>query len=208
MLIFGLTGGIATGKSTVAKMFEQRGAHIIDFDVLARIVVEPDTPAWKDIVDFFGTSILNKDRTLDRAKLGDIVFDDTEKRKTLQGFIYPRLFEEYARQTREIEQNDPNALVLADVPLLIEVGLQGMFEKIIVVYATEEQQIKRLMERDGLNREDILKRFEAQMPIEEKLKQADYVIHNSGSLEEVENEVENICQALQSLIKKDGETSS
>lgn len=156
----------------------------------------------------FGTSILNEDRTLDRAKLGDIVFDDTEKRRTLQGFIYPRLFEEYARQTREVEQKDPKALVLADVPLLIEVGLQGMFEKIIVVYATEEQQIKRLIERDGLNREDILKRFEAQMPIEEKLKQADYVIHNSGSLEEVESEVDSICQALQCLIKKEGEASS
>ena len=102
MLIVGLTGGIATGKSSVSEMLRKRGAYIMDFDVLARVVVESDKPAWNDIIDFFGTSVMNEDRTLDRAKLADIVFDDKDKRITLQGFIYPRLFEESTKSMRRI----------------------------------------------------------------------------------------------------------
>ncbi len=204
MLIAGLTGGIATGKSIVASMFEKRGAYVIDFDVLARVVVEPDTPAWKDIVEHFGTSILNDDRTLDRAKLGDIVFADTGKRKILEALIYPRLFEEYSRRIREIGEKDPDAVVLADVPLLIEIGLQSMFEKIIVVYAPRERQIERLIERNGLDRESALNRIKAQMPIDEKLKHADYVVYNSGSVGETEVEVNKVWKALQRLNEEKG----
>ena len=208
MLIVGLTGGIATGKSTVASMFEKRGAVLVDFDVLSRVVVEPDTPAWKEIVEFFGESVLMENRSLDRAKLSEIVFVDEKKRKTLEGFIYPRLFEEYSRRIEEIGKNDPDAIVLADVPLLIEVRLQSMFEKIVVVYATREEQISRLIERDGLDREAALNRLEAQMPTEEKLKHADYVVHNSGPLQEVEMEADKIWKALQSLEKGETKTSS
>ena len=153
MLIVGLTGGIATGKSSVSEMLRKRGAYIMDFDVLARVVVEPDKPAWNDIIDFFGTSVMNEDRTLDRAKLADIVFDDKDKRITLQGFIYPRLFEEYSRQINEINEKDPDAIIIADVPLLIEINLQHMFAKIILVYANREEQIQRLTERDCLDRD-------------------------------------------------------
>lgn len=199
MLVAGLTGGIATGKSIVASMFEKRGAHVIDFDVLARVVVEPDTPGWKDIVEHFGTAILNEDRTLDRTKVGDIVFADARKRKTLEGFIYPRLFEEYSRRIREIEEREPDAIIVADVPLLIEVGLHDMFEKIIVVYAPQEQQVKRLTDRNGFDRESALNRIKAQMPIDEKLKHADYVVYNSGSVEQTEVEVEKVWKALQRL---------
>ena len=189
-------------------MFEKRGAVLVDFDVLSRVVVEPDTPAWKEIVDFFGESVLMEDRSLDRAKLSEIVFVDEKKRKKLEGFIYPRLFEEYSRRIKEIEENDPDALVLADVPLLVEVNLQSMFEKIVVVYATREEQIRRLIERDGLDREAALNRLEAQMPTEEKLKHADYVVHNSGPLQEVEMEVDKIWKALQSPEKGETTTSS
>jgi dephospho-CoA kinase len=199
MLIAGLTGGIATGKSTVSEMLRTLGAHVIDFDVLARVVVEPDMPAWQDIVQFFGELILNDDRTLDRAKIGDIVFDDEEKRRQLQGFIYPRLFEEYSRQIREIEEKDPAAVVIADVPLLIEIRLQTMFEKIILVYAPDEQQLQRLVERDGFSHDDAMKRLKAQMSIEEKLQHADYVVRNTGSLEDTENEVKKIFQELKAL---------
>lgn len=201
MIIVGLTGGIGTGKSTVAGMFEKRGAHIIDYDQLTRIVVEPDKPAWKDIVDYFGTSVLKADRTLDRAKLGEIVFADKQKRKVLESFIYPRLGEEYLRRIQEVREKDPEAIVLADVPLLIEVGMQGMFEKIIVVYATPEQQLQRLVDRDGLSRESALKRLDAQMPIDEKITYADFVIHNVASLERVEADVEKVWTALNSLKK-------
>lgn len=202
MPIIGLTGGIATGKSTVSEMLKKNGAHIIDFDVLSRVVVEPDLPAWKDIVDFFGESVLNEDRTLNRTRLGEIVFDDEEKRRQLQGFIYPRLFEEYSRRVEEIRETDPEAIIIVDVPLLIEIRLQHMFEKIIVVYAPEEQQLRRLIERDGFSREDAEKRLQAQMPIEEKLKHADYVIHNTGSLEDTEIEVGKILQEIQALVTR------
>ena len=131
MLIVGLTGGIATGKSTVTEMFRDRGVVIIDYDVMSRKVVEPDTPAWQDIVAYFGESILNADRTLDSAKIGDIVFPDAEKRKKLEGLIYPRLFEEYHRRLRKIEETDPDALVLVDTPLLYEAKLEAMFDKIL-----------------------------------------------------------------------------
>ena len=202
MLIVGLTGGIATGKSTVTAIFETRGAYIFDYDVVAREVVEPDTPAWKDIVEYFGESILNDDRSLDRAKLGDIVFPDPEERKKLEGFIYPRLFEEYSRRIREIEQNDPDALVLADTPLLFEAHLESMFDKIIVVYATREQQIQRLTERDGLDRDAVLARLDAQMPTDEKLDRADYVIRNCDSIEDVEREVNELFDELQKVARE------
>jgi len=199
MLIIGLTGGIASGKSAVAAMFEKRGAHVINFDVLARVVVEPDMPAWKDIVAHFGTDILNEDRTLNRAKLGDIVFSDVQQRKALESFIYPQLFVEYNRRIEEIRSKDPNAIVFADVPLLFEIRLQSMFDKIVVVYATSEQQMKRLIERDGLDHESALKRLNAQMPLEQKMQQADYVIHNTGSLQETEADVNETWNTLSRL---------
>ena len=201
MLIIGLTGGIATGKSAVSTMLQKKGAHIIDFDVLSRIVVEPDTPAWKDIIDCFGDSVLKEDRTLDRPRLAEIVFDDEDKRNMLQGFIYPRLFDEYSRQLQEIGEKTPEAIVIVDVPLLIEIRLQTMFEKIIVVYSPTEKQFERVIERDGFSREEAMKRLEAQMPIEEKLKHADFVVHNIGSLEETEVEVATIFKELEILNK-------
>lgn len=196
MLIVGLTGGIATGKSSVAAMFQKRGAHVIDYDELSHLVIEPDRPAWKDIVDFFGNSVLNEDRTIDRPKLGKIVFSDADKRKRLQGFIYPRLFEEYNRRLQEISQKEPRAIVLADVPLLIEQGMQAMFAKLIVVYATREQQIDRLTRIKGYDVDDAVERLQAQMPVDEKLKYADYVVHNTGPLEQTEVEVEEIWKDL------------
>jgi len=202
VLIVGLTGGIATGKSTVTEVFRKRGASVFDFDVGAREVVEPDTPAWKDIVEYFGESILNDDRSLDRAKIADIVFPDPEERKKLVGFIYPRLFEVYSRWLSEVEQNDPHALVLADTPMLFEAHLEGMFDKILVVYAPREQQIRRLAERDGLSPDAIQARLDAQMPTEEKVERADYVIRNCNSIEDVEREANNLVDELQKLAKQ------
>jgi dephospho-CoA kinase len=202
VLIVGLTGGIATGKSTVTAIFERLGAFIFDFDVAAHEVVEPDKPAWKDIVEYFGEAVLNDDRSLNRAKLGDIVFPDPEERKKLQGFIYPRLFEEYSRRIGEIKQQDPNALVVADTPVLFEAHLEGMFDKILVVYATREQQIQRLTERDGLARDAVLTRVEAQMPTEEKVERADYVIHNCDSIEDIEREVTRLFAELQKMAQE------
>jgi dephospho-CoA kinase len=202
MLIVGLTGGIATGKSAVTARFKERGAAIIDFDAMTREVMKPDMRAWKDIVAFFGESVLNDDRTLDRARLGEIVFADPEKRIKLEGFIHPRLFEVYSRRIAEIEQNDPDALVLVDTPLLVEVKLQSMFDKILLVHATREEQMKRLSTRDGLDEEAVLARLSAQMPTEDKIEHAHYVIHNSGSLEDLEREVDKVFELLRGLSGK------
>jgi dephospho-CoA kinase len=196
MMHIGLTGGIGSGKSTVAAMFRKRGAYVEDYDELAHFVVEPGKPAWKDIVDYFGPSILKEDQTINRPLLGEIVFADVEKRRTLQSFIYPRLGEEYSRRLQEITEKDPHAIIMADVPLLIETGMKSMFEKIILVYATREQQLQRLTTRDKMNMEHALKRLDAQMPIDEKLKFADYVVHNSGSLAATEAEVDQIWADL------------
>ncbi len=202
MLIVGLTGGIATGKSAVTARFKERGAVIIDFDAMTREVMEPDMPAWKDIVEYFGESVLNEDRTLDRARLGEIVFANPEKRLRLEGFIHPRLFEVYSRRIAEIEQDDPGSLVLVDTPLLVEVKLQSMFDKILLVYATREEQIERLAARDGLDEKAILARLSAQMPTEDKIEHAQYVIHNSGSLEDLDREVDKVFDVLRGLTKE------
>jgi len=204
----GLTGGIGSGKSTVAAMFSKRGAYVIDYDKLAHYVVEPDKPAWKDIVEFFGESVLKEDRTLDRPRLGEIVFADKDKRKKLESFIYPRLAEEYSNSISKILEKDHDAIIIADVPLLFETGMQNMFEKIILVYATREQQLSRAVERGGLDKENALRRLEAQMPLDEKITRSDYVIHNTNSLAATETEVQKVWEDLHRLSREKAGKSS
>ena len=195
-LLLGVTGGIATGKSTVVGMLREKGAPVIDFDLLARKVVEPDRPAWKDIVAYFGEQVIGADRTLDRKKLGDIVFGDLEKRKKLESFTHPRIFEEFTKELAELVSQNPKPIIQVDVPLLIELNLQYMFHKLLVVYAPEEVQIKRLMERDGISREEAAGKLKAQLPIEEKVGYADFVIHNEGTLEETQKQVDELWEKL------------
>lgn len=195
-LLLGVTGGIATGKSTVVNLLRELGAPLIDFDVLARQVVEPDEPAWKDIVAYFGEQVLQEDRQIDRKGLSDIVFRDFEKRKKLESFTHPRIFEAFFAQLNGIVEKDPNAIVLVDVPLLIELNLQYMFHKTLLVYVPQETQIKRLMERDGIGEEEALSRIKAQVPIEEKVGYADYVIHNDQSVEETRRQAQDLWQTL------------
>lgn len=201
-LLLGVTGGIATGKSTVVKMLQKKGARVIDFDRLARTVVEPDKPAWQDIVAYFGEQVLLEDRTLDRKKLSDLVFRDIEKRKKLEGFTHPRINEEFIRELNEIVSKDPNAIIQVDIPLMIELNLQYMFHKLMVVYVPGEVQIERLMERDGISREEAANRLKAQMPIEEKVGYADFVINNEGSLEETQRQVDELWEKLKQIQKE------
>jgi dephospho-CoA kinase len=208
MMHVGLTGGIGSGKSTVAAMFSKRGAYVIDYDELAHYVVEPDKPAWKDIVEFFGESVLKEDRTLDRPRMGEIVFADKDKRKKLESFIYPRLAEEYSNRISKILEKDHDAIIIADVPLLFETGMQNMFEKIILVYATREQQLSRTIERGGLDKENALRRLEAQMPLDEKITRSDYVIHNTNSLAATETEVQTVWEDLHRLSREKAGKSS
>ncbi|BCJ88035.1 dephospho-CoA kinase [Effusibacillus dendaii] len=198
-MIAGLTGGIASGKSTVSKMFRELGAPIVDADIIARLVVEPDRPAWQGIVEEFGTEILLSDRTIDRTKLGSIIFADASRRDKLNRIVHPRVREEAARQVEQFLREDPKRPILQDVPLLIETGLYKQMDKVIVVYVNEETQLQRLMQRDGSTKAEAMQRIRAQMPIEEKKKFADFLIDNSGSLEGTRQQVEQIWEELNRL---------
>jgi dephospho-CoA kinase len=200
-LLIGVTGSIATGKSTVAGMLEELGAYTIDFDVLSRTVVEPGKPAWKDIVDYFGKQVLREDKTLDREKLREIVFRDFEKRKKLESFQHPRIGEEFIKLVEQYAGQDPEAIIQAIVPLLIEVNMHPLFHHILMVYATEEEQKRRLMERDGLTEEMALNMIRSQLSVEEKKGYCDLMIDNSGSLEETRRQVEKLWKKLKKIQK-------
>ena len=180
MTLIGLTGGVATGKSTVAAMFARCGAVVIDADVLARQVVEPGKPAWREIVKRFGKEILNADRTIDRHRLGAIVFRSPAKRTQLERIIHPRVAREQQRLTREAARKNPHAVVIYDVPLLFEAGIDKRVDITIVVTTDRETQIARLKKRNGLSRAESLRRIKSQMPLAQKRRLADYVIDGTN----------------------------
>ncbi len=196
MLHAGLTGGIASGKSTVARMFQEKGAFLIDFDELAHFVEEPDRPAWEAIVAFFGSDILNHDRTINRKKLGTVVFQDKEKLAMLNNMVHPAVFAEWKSRVAEIKKIVPQAIVISDVPLLFEVGMQKWLDAVIVVYISPADQIQRLIQRNGWSREEAHARLASQMPIDDKVTKADFVIDNRGSQEATGNAVEAVWQEL------------
>jgi dephospho-CoA kinase len=204
VLLVALTGGIASGKSLVARMLADLGAYLIDSDQLSRKVVEPHKPAWRDIVDCFGPEILLPDQSVDRKALARIVFGDQRRRKKLEDIVHPRIWEEQKAITEEIIKRDPSAIIVRDVPLLFEAHLEGQFARIILVYVPASVQLARLMERDGLNREEAQSRLDAQMPIEAKLPLAHYVIHNEGTIEDTRAQVEKVFAELRGLERSGG----
>lgn len=181
MILVGLTGGVATGKSTVAKMFKQCGAVVIDADELAHEVVKPGTPAWREIVAFFGKTVLNQDRSLNRQALGSIVFRNPKKRRQLERIIHPRVAREQARLTKQAARADPTAVVIYDVPLLFEAGIDTRVDKTLVVTADRETQLARLKKRNGLSRVEAIRRIRSQMPLSKKVHLADIVIDGTLS---------------------------
>lgn len=201
IVLLGVTGGIASGKSTVANMFSELGAVIIDFDLLSRKVVEPGKPAWKKIVAHFGKHILEDGGKIDRRKLSDIVFKDLDKRVTLEHLTHPPITQEFVRQVYKAAEEDPGAIIQGVVPLLIEVGMQDFFHKILVVHTPKEIQIKRLMKRDRIGREECINILNAQMSIDEKIEYADFVIHNENSPEETKSQVEELWKTLREMQK-------
>lgn len=194
--IAGLTGGIASGKSTVAAMLAEAGARIVDADRIAHQVVLKGQPAWQDIVDHFGSSILTRDGQIDREALGSIVFNDTEAKKTLNGIVHPRVFETMAQEIQSLTEAHPGDLVIMDVPLLIESGLHTSLPIVILVYVPEMMQKERLMRRDGLNAADAAARIRAQMPIDAKRAHAHYIIDNSGDLGATRRQVLDIYRKI------------
>ena len=198
-LLLGVTGGIASGKTAVCRMLEEMGAPVLDFDVIAREIVEPGKPAYQQIVSCFGAGVLQADGTLDRKKLSRIVFQDQEQRKRLESITHPRIAMEYARQADEIFARNPDAIIQVAVPLLLEANMQHLFHKVLVVYVRRETQLERLMLRDGISRQEAENILAAQLPIDEKLAHADFVIDNEGTLEETRKQVEVLWELLQKL---------
>lgn len=196
MPFVGLTGGIASGKSVVAGIFKSLGAYIIDADVIARELVKPGLPAWHEIVEKFGGDILLEDGNVNRRLLGSIIFQDIVKRETLNSILHPKILEEAERQRKEIGENDPEAIIIFDVALLIETGSFNLVDAVILVYTNEELQIKRLMERNGFTREEAIARIKSQLPAEDKKRFADYMIDTSKSIEAVERQAVEIFNKL------------
>jgi len=201
VLVVGLTGGIASGKSTVARLLEELGSAVIDFDFLARQVVRPGERAWSEIVKYFGEGILLENEELDRKKISEIVFLDPEKRKRLEEVTHPAIGKEFVRQVYNIASRENNAIIQAVIPLLIECGMQELFHAVTVVYIPREKQIQRLIKRDGITIEKAGNILKAQMPIDEKIGYADFVINNSGTVEETRIQVKNLWDNLLELSK-------
>jgi dephospho-CoA kinase len=205
MLNVGLTGGIASGKSTVATIFAKHGAHLIDFDGLAHEVQEPEKPAWREVVNQFGEGILQPDNKIDRVKLGNIVFADKKKLIELDKIVHPFVYQEWHMLLEKIGKKEKHAIVLSDIPLLFEGNMQRLFDLTILVLIVPEKQISRLMTRNGISKEEAGKRLKSQMPISEKIELADIIIDNKGSITETEKRV---GQVWQELLQKEKQTYS
>lgn len=184
----GLTGSVATGKSTVSNMIQQAGIPLVDADIAARKVVEPGTDGLAEIVAYFGKGILLTDGTLNRPKLAEQIFRNKEKREKLNEITHPRV-KEYMLVERKRYFEAGEKVVFFDIPLLFESHLESLVDQIIVVWTTPETELKRLMERNNLTKKDALARINSQMGIDEKAKKADFVIDNNESLEKTQKQV-------------------
>jgi dephospho-CoA kinase len=195
-LLVGLTGGIATGKSTVSAMFAHLGAKIVDADLLAREVVMPGQPAHAEIAEEFGAEVLQADGHLDRKRLGAIVFADAARRKRLEEITHPAIRVRQQRILSVFEEEAFEGIVIWDVALLIETGGAKSMDRVVVVIADAETELRRLMARDGFPEEEARRRVASQMPLAEKARLADYAIDNSGSRGETEGRVREVYRAL------------
>lgn len=195
--IIGLTGGIASGKSTVSRHLTKLGAYIIDADLIAREVVAPGSPGLAAIVEAFGEQMLDARGELDRAKLGALVFKESAARTQLNAITHPRIAQRMMELAMEAEQEHGHAWVIYDAALLVENKIHTMLTALIVVSCEREVQLERLMARDGFSREEALARISSQLPLEEKVAVADHVIDNSGTLEETLAQTEALHELLQ-----------
>ena len=198
MRVIGLTGGIATGVTTVASMFKELGAEIIEADKIAREVVEPGTQPYRKIVETFGREILSADGSIDRKKLGQIVFGDDTARRRLNRITHSAIRRRIEEEIERIRGSNPDATVLIDVPLLLDTTGPDTFDMdgVIVVTAAKDAQVERLMLRDTLSEEDAQRRMAAQRPVEEKATEADWIVRNTGSLEETRRQVASLWRQL------------
>ena len=203
MIILGLTGGIASGKGLVARIFQERGAHLIDADRIVHELLATGEESWREVTEHFGDRIQRADGSIDRRTLGEIVFNDTAKREWLNSLLHPRVFQAFHAQVKRIASRKPDALIVFEAALLIETGFLRNMDRTVVVYASPEQQLARLMERDRFTREHAEARIRSQMPLDEKRKHADFVIDNSGSREETERQALTVFEQVKQELEKD-----
>jgi dephospho-CoA kinase len=191
--IIGLTGGIASGKSLVSQTLKGLGMTVIDADDISHEILAGDIAIKQEVTRIFGKEVLNEEGAIDRGKIGDIVFSlKPELRKDLEEILHPSIREEMWKRARESGSND----VVLDIPLLIETGAQERVDLVVVVYATRELQTQRLMARDGISRHGAAQRINSQLPLEEKVSAAHYIINNTGSVEETEEQTTRFYQAI------------
>ena len=196
MKLVGLTGGIASGKSTVAKILERLGAAVINADALSREVVEPGKDAWKEIIDAFGAGVLQPDQSLDRQKLRTVIFNDSDGRKKLEAIIHPRVRALAEEKIRE-HAVAGYSIIVYEVPLLFEGNLHEWLRPVILIACDVDTQRARLQERDRLTQTEAQKHIDAQMSLTEKRRLADYVIENDGSLADLEQQVRAVVEKIQ-----------
>ncbi len=201
-LIIGLTGGIVSGKSTVARMFKDLGAKIVDADKLGHKVILPQGAAWKRIIEIFGKDILQKDQTINRKKLGKIVFANQNLLKKLNKITHPEIIKLIKKEISLAKDNskEEKKILIIDAALIYETKIDRLMDKIIVVYLDEEEQLKRLIKRNNLSEKEALQKIKSQIPLKEKIEIADYVIDNSNSLDKTKEQVETIWQEIVSLV--------
>ena len=202
MLLVGLTGGIGSGKTTVARMLEARGAVVFDADLLARDAVEPGTPGYRQVVERFGPNVLAPGGGIDREALAALVFADPAARRDLEAILHPQIRRLFAESTEAYRETD--AVVVFSAPLLVETGMHTAFEVLVVVSAPVEMQVRRLMRDRGMSESAVRDRIAAQLPLEEKAEAADILIDNDGTLEELEGQVDRLWTELRARAASDG----
>jgi len=199
-LLVGLTGTMGSGKSTTASILKKFGAFIIDADAICRELVQPNRPAWKEVVQTFGKDVLQVDgQEIDRGKLAQIIFDDEAKKKQLENILHPKVITEEKKLAEQIFKDHPDTIVVVEAALLIESGNHRRMDKTIVVTCDEEQSIQRAMKRSSLSRDEAISRIQNQMPQVEKIKEADYVLQNNSKQEDLEVKVQALYAELKVL---------
>ncbi|MCX5781225.1 MAG: dephospho-CoA kinase [Elusimicrobia bacterium] len=179
-LIIGLTGGIASGKSTAVKIFGRLGAKIIDSDKISRDIVKPKSKIWKKIIKCLGPDVLGKNKTINRKKLGHLVFNNPSKRRVLEKITHPEIIRQITKRIEKIKDSGNNSIIIVDAPLLFEAKLDKITDKTIVVWCPRKCQVQRLKARNKLNNTEINNRLRSQIPLNRKKRMADFVIDNSG----------------------------
>jgi dephospho-CoA kinase len=196
VLLVALTGGIACGKSVIGRLLLEKGCFVHSADTAAREVMSPGTDVWRTVADHFGPGILREDGTIDRAKLGAIIFSDDKERAFLNGLVHPRIFERIKEIVARLEKESRHTIFVSEAALVVEAGFARFYDKIVVAHCDRDIQVRRLMERDGIGRAEALKKIGSQLGQEEKLKHADYTIETSGTLAETIEQTERVYAML------------